>query len=114
MAVEDKKRIERYVPADIEPKWEREWAASGLHNSRDESDRPNFYFLTMFPYPSGDIHVGHWYAFAPADCAARRLRMRGYKALFPMGLDAFGINAVNAAVYHQISPRSWHENNGAP
>ncbi|TMG56546.1 MAG: leucine--tRNA ligase [Chloroflexi bacterium] len=113
MAVEDKKRIERYVPADIEPKWEREWAASGLHNTPDESDRPNFYFLTMFPYPSGDIHVGHWYAFAPADCAARHLRMRGYNVLFPMGFDAFGINAENAAIDRKIHPAVWTEKNMA-
>jgi len=71
MTSEVQKKIDRYVPAAFEAKWRERWASSGLHNTPDESDRPNFYFLTMFPYPSGEIHVGHWYAFAPPDAAAR-------------------------------------------
>jgi len=108
-----KQRIDRYDPASIEPKWQDEWVRSGLHDTPDESDKPNFYFLTMFPYPSGDIHVGHWYAFAPPDAAARFLRMRGNNVLFPMGFDAFGINAENAAIDRKIHPAVWTEKNMA-
>jgi len=108
-----KKRIDRYEPASIEAKWQEEWVRSGLHDTPDESDRPNYYFLTMFPYPSGEIHVGHWYAFAPPDAAARHLRMRGYNVLFPMGFDAFGINAENAAIDRKIHPAVWTEKNMA-
>ena len=106
-----KEKIERYDPASIESKWQEQWVRSGLHDTPDVSDRPNFYFLTMFPYPSGDIHVGHWYAFAPADAAARHLRMRGHNVLFPMGFDAFGINAENAAIDRKIHPAVWTERN---
>jgi leucyl-tRNA synthetase len=108
-----KQRIDRYDPASIEPKWQDEWVRSGLHDTPDESDKPNFYFLTMFPYPSGDIHVGHWYAFAPPDAAARFMRMRGHNVLFPMGFDAFGINAENAAIDRKIHPALWTEKNMA-
>jgi leucyl-tRNA synthetase len=108
-----KQRIDRYDPASIEPKWQEEWVRSGLHDTPDQSDKPNFYFLTMFPYPSGDIHVGHWYAFAPPDAAARFLRMRGHNVLFPMGFDAFGINAENAAIDRKIHPAVWTEKNMA-
>src|SRR5438552_3668646 len=93
--------------------WRDEWARTRAHETPDVSDKPNFYFLTMFPYPSGDIHVGHWYAFAPADCAARYLRMRGHNVLFPMGFDAFGINAENAAIDRKIHPAAWTEKNMA-
>src|SRR3989449_1233885 len=113
MTSEVQKKIDRYVPAAIEAKWRERWASSGLHNTADESDRPNFYFLTMFPYPSGEIHVGHWYAFAPPDAAARFLRMRGHNVLFPMGFDAFGINAENAAIDRKIHPAVWTETNMA-
>jgi leucyl-tRNA synthetase len=109
----EKQRTEKYDPATIEPKWQEEWVRSGLHDTPDESDKPNFYFLTMFPYPSGDIHVGHWYAFAPPDTAARYLRMTGKNVLFPMGFDAFGINAENAAIDRKIHPAVWTETNMA-
>jgi len=109
----EKQRTEKYDPATIEPKWQEEWVRSGLHDTPDVSDKPNFYFLTMFPYPSGDIHVGHWYAFAPPDTAARHLRMTGHNVLFPMGFDAFGINAENAAIDRKIHPAVWTEKNMA-
>jgi len=107
------KKIDRYAPAAIEEKWRERWVSSGLHNTPDVSDKPNFYFLTMFPYPSGEIHVGHWYAFAPPDAAARFLRMRGHNVLFPMGFDAFGINAENAAIDRKMHPAVWTEKNMA-
>jgi len=110
---EVEKKTDRYTPAAIEEKWRERWASSGLHNTPDTSDKPNFYFLTMFPYPSGEIHVGHWYAFAPPDAAARFLRMRGHNVLFPMGFDAFGINAENAAIDRKLHPAVWTERNMA-
>ena len=113
MMSEVEKKTDRYTPAAIEEKWRERWASSGLHNTPDTSDKPNFYFLTMFPYPSGEIHVGHWYAFAPPDAAARFLRMRGHNVLFPMGFDAFGINAENAAIDRGIHPAVWTEKNMA-
>ncbi len=113
MTSDVEKRIDRYTPAEIEEKWRERWVSSGLHNTPDVSDKPNFYFLTMFPYPSGEIHVGHWYAFVPPDAAARFLRMRGHNVLFPMGFDAFGINAENAAIDRGIHPAVWTEKNMA-
>src|SRR5207244_820610 len=82
---------------------------TGLYETPDDSDKPNFYFVTMFPYPSGDMHIGHWYAMAPSDCEARFIRMRGRNVLFPMGFDAFGINAENAAIDRGIHPAEWTE-----
>src|SRR3989454_11228966 len=113
MTSDVQKKIDRYTPAAIEEKWRERWASSGLHNTPDVSDKPNFYFLTMFPYPSGEIHVGHWYAFAPPDAAARFMRMRGHNVLFPMGFDAFGINAGNPAIDRCIHPAVWTEKNMA-
>jgi len=107
------KKIDRYAPAAIEEKWRERWVSSGLHNTPDVSDKPNFYFLTMYAYASGEIHVGHWYAFAPPDAAARFLRMRGHNVLFPMGFDAFGINAENAAIDRKMHPAVWTEKNMA-
>jgi leucyl-tRNA synthetase len=106
-------KTERYAPSVIEPKWQAHWASTGLYETPDESDKPNFYFLTAFPYPSGDVHVGHWYAYAPADCAARFIRMHGHNVLFPMGFDAFGINAENAAIDRNMHPAIWTEKNMA-
>ncbi|MDT3682686.1 MAG: leucine--tRNA ligase [Truepera sp.] len=90
---------ERYAPENVEKKWQQRWREQGLYEVDLQGDsRPKYYFLTMYPYPSGDLHIGHWYAEAPADAAARYKRMRGYNVLFPMGYDAFGLPAENAAV----------------
>ena len=92
-------RSPRYNPHEIEPKWQRHWRESDLYRvDLTDDSKPKYYFLTMYPYPSGNLHVGHWWAYAPADAAARFLRMRGYNVLFPMGFDAFGLPAENAAV----------------
>ena len=108
-----KERTERYNPATIEPKWQEEWVRARLHETPDVSVNPNFYFLTMFPYPSGEVHIGHWYAYTPADAAARYLRMRGRNVLFPMGFDAFGLPAENAAIKRKMHPAIWTEQNMA-
>ena len=106
-------KTERYTPAAIEPKWQAHWAATLLDETPDDADKPNYYFVTMFPYPSGDMHIGHWYAIAPSDCEARFTRMKGHNVLFPMGFDAFGINAENAAIDRGIHPAEWTEKNMA-
>ena len=73
--------------------------------------RPKWYELTMYPYPSGDLHVGHWYAMAPSDAHARFMRMKGYNVLHPMGFDAFGLPAENAAITRGIHPHTWTMSN---
>ncbi len=95
----DAKQADRYSPGEVEAKWRQRWRDMGIYevDLRDDS-RPKFYFLTMYPYPSGDLHVGHWFAEAPADAAARFRRMNGHNVLFPMGFDAFGLPAENAAI----------------
>jgi leucyl-tRNA synthetase len=96
-----------YNPAEIEPRWQARWDADGLYESNIDPSRPKHYALTMLPYPSGDLHIGHWYAMTPSDARARFMRMRGYNVLFPMGFDAFGLPAENAAIKHGIHPKEW-------
>ncbi|MCR4407789.1 MAG: leucine--tRNA ligase [Anaerolineae bacterium] len=103
--------IDRYIPQEIEPKWQKRWEADGLYRSVIDESRPKHYALTMLPYPSGDLHIGHWYAMAPSDARARYMRMRGYNVLFPMGFDAFGLPAENAAIRHGIHPFKWTMSN---
>ena len=103
--------VHRYDPAAIEPKWREAWREAAIYRVEDASERPRWYSLTMYPYPSGVLHVGHWYAFAVPDVFARLQRMRGYNVLFPMGFDAFGLPAENAAIRHNIHPATWTYNN---
>jgi leucyl-tRNA synthetase len=98
---------EKYNPQEIEPKWQAQWEADGLYRTVEDPDQEKFYFLTMLPYPSGDLHIGHWYAMTPSDAAARYRRMLGYNVFFPIGFDAFGLPAENAAIKHGIHPYQW-------
>jgi len=91
----------------IEKKWQEQWEADGLYRSEVDWSRPKHYALTMLPYPSGDLHMGHWYAMTPSDARARFMRMKGYNVLFPMGFDAFGLPAENAAVQRNVHPAKW-------
>ena len=99
--------IRNYIPAEIEPKWQAKWEADGLYHANIDPTRPKFYALTMLPYPSGDLHIGHWYAITPSDARARFKRMCGYNVMFPMGFDAFGLPAENAAIKNHIHPKKW-------
>jgi leucyl-tRNA synthetase len=101
-------RIDRYDPAAIEPRWQQRWAELGLYdtNLADET-KPKYYLLTMYPYTSGNIHIGHWYAKTPTDAIARFHRMQGENVFFPIGFDAFGLPAENAAIKNKINPREW-------
>ena len=97
----------RYNPQQIEKKWQERWAADRLYEVEEDESRPKWYALTMFPYTSGDLHIGHWYAMAPSDVHARFKRMQGYNVLHPVGFDAFGLPAENAAISHGIHPYVW-------
>ncbi|MEW5939278.1 MAG: leucine--tRNA ligase [Chloroflexota bacterium] len=88
----------------IEKKWQAKWEADQLYRSVIDESRPKHYALTMLPYPSGDLHIGHWYAMTPSDARARFMRMRGFNVLFPMGFDAFGLPAENAAIKDGVHP----------
>jgi leucyl-tRNA synthetase len=96
-----------YNHAEIERKWQERWESEGLYHSDIDPDKPKHYALTMLPYPSGDLHIGHWYAMTPSDARARYKRMQGYNVLFPMGFDAFGLPAENAAIKNNIHPKEW-------
>src|SRR5260370_42659112 len=81
----------KYRPAEIEGKWQADWDNQGLYYARDDSSRPNYYNLVMLPYPSGDLHIGHWYNYTGIDVHGRFMRMRGCNVSQPMGFDAFGL-----------------------
>ena len=106
------KTIETRFPHEsIENKWQQRWRESNLYRVNDDDPRPKWYELTMYPYPSGDLHVGHWYAMTGGVIHARFLNMEGYNVLHPMGFDAFGLNAENAAIERGIHPHSWTMDN---
>ncbi len=96
-----------YNPQQLEPKWQAKWAETGLYRQVIDHDQPKHYALTMLPYPSGDLHIGHWYAMTPSDARARFMRMKGYNVLFPIGFDAFGLPAENAAIKRNTHPQKW-------
>jgi leucyl-tRNA synthetase len=98
---------ETYYPREIEQKWQEKWAADGLYRAVIDRSRPKHYAMTMYPYPSGDLHMGHWYAMSPSDTRARWMRMKGYNVIFPMGFDSFGLPAENAAIKRNIHPKAW-------
>ena len=97
-----------YNTEKIEKKWRKIWEKSGVYKIKDKvRGKKNFYHLVMFPYPSGDLHLGHWYNYTPADVYARLKKMQGFNVLSPIGFDAFGLPAENAAIKNKIHPRAW-------
>ena len=104
MATSTRPAERRYSHAEIEARGQARWTKDGIYQVRDDDPRPKWYELTMYPYPSGDIHIGHWYAMAPSDAHARFRKMQGYNVLHPMGFDAFGLPAENAAIKSGIHP----------
>lgn len=112
MALEGQKKLESdfipYNPSVIEPKWQKKWKQSKIYEiDFKDKKKKKFFSLTMFPYPSGDLHIGHWYAFTPADAYSRYMRMRGFNVLHTQGFDAFGLPAENAAISRNINPMKW-------
>ena len=102
---------ERYVPGSVEKKWQEIWRAKDAFKVTEDAARPKYYLLEMFPYPSGRIHMGHVRNYSIGDVVGRFKRMRGYNVLHPMGWDAFGMPAENAAIERQIHPAIWTHDN---
>ncbi len=104
--------MQEYNHKEIEKKWQDIWKKNKIYETKEkQEEKENEYILVEFPYPSGDLHVGHWYAFAVTDIYARYRRMLGKNVLFPIGFDAFGLPAENAAIKNKINPRDWTYSN---
>ena len=99
--------MDRYNPQEIEKKWQAKWEAESVYRTEADADRPKYYALEMFPYPSGNLHMGHVRNYSIGDVMARYKTMEGYNVLHPMGFDSFGMPAENAAIKHGVRPHDW-------
>ena len=108
MSAPERTRVDRYEPPAIEPRWQQRWAELGLYDTNLADDsKPKYYLLTMYDYPSGNLHIGHWYVKTPTDALGRFHRMNGKNVFQPIGFDAFGLPAENAAIKNKVDPHEW-------
>ncbi|MBI4036678.1 leucine--tRNA ligase [Candidatus Daviesbacteria bacterium] len=99
--------MKKYQPKDIEPRWQKKWQETQLYKVDLDNTKEKYYLLIEFTYPSGDLHMGHWFTFAIPDILARCKRMQGFNVFMPNGFDAFGLPAENAAINRGIHPKDW-------